>query len=104
MFSILLYAFVELKFYNCKKQVKHIKKFIHAVNLTKMRIPGESQDPDVTREKCKGEDDKGNLIIVEEAMTEEEKQTRNWILQNNVVETEYELYEDFDCPQQKPSS
>ncbi|XP_024196311.1 uncharacterized protein LOC112199539 [Rosa chinensis] len=99
-----VHAFVELKFYICKKQVKHIKKFIHAVNLTKMRMPGESQDPDVTREKCKGEDDKENLIIVEEAMIEEEKQTRNWILQNNVVETDYELYEDFDCPQQNPSS
>ncbi|XP_040373866.1 uncharacterized protein LOC121052597 [Rosa chinensis] len=69
-----------------------------------MRMPGESQDTNVTREKCKGEDDKENLIIVEEAMTDEEKQTRNWILQNNVAETDYELYEDFDCPQQNPSS
>ncbi|XP_040375509.1 uncharacterized protein LOC121053115 [Rosa chinensis] len=58
---------------NAARVVKHIKKFIHAVNLTKMRMPGESQDPNVTREKCKGEDDKENLIIVEEAMTEEEK-------------------------------
>lgn len=36
----------------------------------------------MTREKCKGEDENGNLITEIEDMIEREKDVRKWILEN----------------------
>ena len=74
------------------------------MNMTARKFDTDSQDQDNTREKCKGEDAQGELITEVEEMTEREKEVRRWILDNHIGEQDYELVEDFNCPQQKTSS
>ena len=63
----------------------------------------ESQDPEEFRDKNTGEDEHG-LIETKVKMTDEEKETRQWVLSNNINEEQYEMKEDLTCPQQKKFS
>ncbi|XP_040374679.1 uncharacterized protein LOC121052846 [Rosa chinensis] len=94
----------EKKLADFKKKVKHIRRFIHDVKVTGTIFPGDSQDQENTREKCKGEDSKGELVTEVEEMTPREKEVRRWILDNQIGENDYELVEDLNCPQQKSCS
>ncbi|KAM5571887.1 hypothetical protein ABKV19_012123 [Rosa sericea] len=89
---------------NANWVVKHIRRFIRDVKMTGTIFPGDSQDHENTREKCKGEDSKGEFITEVEEMTEREKEVRRWILDNQIGENDYELVEDLNCPQQKTCS
>ncbi|KAL6196416.1 hypothetical protein ACLB2K_032031 [Fragaria x ananassa] len=86
-------------FQNAMNVVKHIRRFMRLAAST---YP-ESQDPEEFRDKNTGEDEHG-LIETKVKMTDEENETRQWVLSNNINEEQYELKEDLTCPQQKKIS
>ncbi|KAL6219948.1 hypothetical protein ACLB2K_007706 [Fragaria x ananassa] len=87
---------IRVGFLDVEAAVKHIRRFMRLAAST---YP-ESQDPEEFRDKNTGEDEHG-LIETKVKMTDEEKETRQWVLSNNVNEEQYELKEDLTCPQQK---
>ena len=88
------------------KQVHHIREFIQEVHESTKYYAEDSQnqDPENFRYKTLGEDKDGNLLSTVVKILEEEKKTRNFIINNDIEADTYVVEEDFGCPQQNVGS
>ncbi|KAL6219592.1 hypothetical protein ACLB2K_007351 [Fragaria x ananassa] len=95
-------------FKNAKAVVKHIKEFIKRIHYTTVFTLSQDLDHNENREDYAidyaPEDSQGrkNSNIVK--MTDDEKVTRRWIIDNNIHNKPYKLTEHRTCPQQNVSS
>ncbi|KAL6145265.1 hypothetical protein ACLB2K_055953 [Fragaria x ananassa] len=95
-------------FKNAKAVVKHIKEFIKRIHYTTVFTLSQDLDQNEYREDYAidyaPEDSQGRKKSNIVKMTDDEKVTRRWIIDNNIHNKPYKLTEHRTCPQQNVSS
>ncbi|KAL6144716.1 hypothetical protein ACLB2K_055407 [Fragaria x ananassa] len=95
-------------FKNAKAVVKHIKEFIKRIHYTTVFSLSQDLDQNEYREDYAidyaPEDSQGRKHSNIVKMTDDEKVTRRWIIDNNIHNKPYKLTEHRTCPQQNVSS
>ncbi|KAL6196200.1 hypothetical protein ACLB2K_031815 [Fragaria x ananassa] len=95
-------------FKNAKAVVKHIKEFIKRIHYTTVFTLSQDLDQNEYREDYAidyaPEDSQGRKKSNIVKMTDDEKVTRRWIINNNIHNKPYKLTEHRTCPQQNVSS
>ncbi|KAL6217788.1 hypothetical protein ACLB2K_011005 [Fragaria x ananassa] len=91
-----------------KQMVKHIKEFIKRIHYTTVFSLSQDLDQNEYREDYAIdyalEDSQGRKHSNIAKMTDDEKMTRRWIVDNNIHNKPYKLTEHRTCPQQNVSS